>query len=112
MKDNLLFPNSIAVVGVSKEKNKIGSVIYHNAIDGGYKGKVYPVNPKYKDIEGKTCYPDLLSIGGHIDMVCIVIPSQFIEGIVDDCIQKKVNSVIIISAGFKETGQEIGRAHV
>ncbi len=106
MKDNLLFPNSIAVVGVSKEKNKIGSVIYHNAIDGGYKGKVYPVNPKYKDIEGKTCYPDLLSIGGHVDMVCIVIPSKFIESIIDDCIKKKVNSVIIISAGFKETGQE------
>ena len=106
MKDHILFPNSIAVVGVSKERNKIGSVIYHNAIEGGYKGKVYPVNPKYKDIDGKTCYPDLLSIGGYVDMVCIVIPSQFVESIIDDCIAKKVHSVIIISAGFKETGQE------
>ena len=106
MKDHILFPNSIAVVGVSKESNKIGSVIYHNAIEGGYKGKVYPVNPKYKDIDGKTCYPDILSIGGHVDMVCIVIPSQFVESVVDDCITKKVHSVIIISAGFKETGKE------
>lgn len=106
MKDNILFPNSIAVVGVSQEKNKIGSVIYNNVIEGEYKGKIYPVNPKYKEIDGKTCYPDILSIGGHIDMVCIVVPSQFVESIVDDCIEKKVNTVLIISSGFKETGEE------
>ena len=55
MKDNTLFPNSIAVVGVSKEKSKIGSVIYNNVIEGGYRGKIYPVNPKYKEIDGNTC---------------------------------------------------------
>ena len=106
MKDSILFPKSIAVVGVSQDKDKIGSVIYNNVIEGGYSGKIYPVNPKYKDIDGKTCYPDILSIGGGIDMVCIVIPSQFVEAIVDDCIKKRVQSVIIISSGFKETGGE------
>jgi len=106
MKDSILFPKSIAVVGVSSEKSKIGSVIYNNVLEGGFNGKVYPVNPKYKEIDGKTCYPDLLSIGGSIDTVCIVIPSQFVESIVDDCIEKKVQSVIIISSGFKETGPE------
>ena len=106
MKDNILFPNSIAIVGVSQERSKIGSVIYHNVIDGGYTGKVYPVNPKYKDIEGKTCYPDILSIGGSLDMVCIVIPSQFVDDIVDDCIKKKVSTVVIISSGFKEVNPD------
>ena len=106
MKDSILFPKSIAVVGVSSEKSKIGSVIYNNVLEGGFNGKVYPVNPKYKEIDGKTCYPDLLSIGGSIDTVCIVIPSQFVESVVDDCIEKKVQSVIIISSGFKETGPE------
>lgn len=106
MKESVLFPKSVAIVGVSQEKEKIGRVIYDNVLNGGYSGKVYPVNPKYKDIEGKTCYPDLLSIGGSVDMVCIVIPSQFVESTIDDCIEKKVESVIIISAGFKETGQE------
>ncbi len=106
MKDSILFPKNIAIVGVSQEKDKIGRVIYDNVIEGGYAGKVYPVNPKYKDIDGKTCYPDLISIGGAVDTVCIVIPSQFVEGIIDDCIEKKVESVIIISAGFKETGSE------
>ncbi len=106
MKDSILSPKSIAIVGVSQEKNKIGSVIYHNIIEGGYKGKVYPVNPKYSEIEGKTCYPDLLSIKDSVEMVCIVIPSQFVGSIVNDCIEAKVQSVVIISAGFKETGQE------
>lgn len=106
MKDSILFPKSIAVVGVSQEKGKIGRVIYNNVLDSEYSGKVYPVNPKYKQIDGKTCYPDILSIGGPIDTVCIVIPSQFVSSIVDDCIKKKVQSVIVISSGFKETGQE------
>lgn len=106
MKDTILFPKSIAVVGVSQEKEKIGSVIYNNVIEGGYTGKIFPVNPKYKEIDGKTCYPDLLSIGGSLDMVCIVIPSQFVESVVDDCIKKKVEIVIVISSGFKETGEE------
>jgi len=106
MKDSILFPKSIAVVGVSQEKGKIGRVIYNNVLDSEYSGKVYPVNPKYKEIDGKTCYPDILSIGGPIDTVCIVIPSQFVSSIVDDCIKKKVQSVIVISSGFKETGQE------
>lgn len=106
MKDSILFPKSIAVVGVSQEKEKIGTVIYNNVIEGGYTGKIFPVNPKYKEIDGKTCYPDVLSIGGGLDMVCIVIPSQFVESVVDDCIKKKVETVVVISSGFKETGQE------
>lgn len=106
MKDSILFPKSIAVIGVSKEKNKIGSVIYSNVLESEYNGKIYPVNPKYKEIDGKTCYPDILSIGGAVDMVCIVIPAQFVSSVIDDCIKKKVQSVIIISSGFKETGPE------
>lgn len=106
IRDNTLSPRSIAIVGVSQEKNKIGSVIYHNLLEGGFTGKVYPVNPKYKEIEGKECFPSILDIKDGIDLVCIVIPSQFVNSIVDECIQKKVNTVVIISAGFKETGEE------
>jgi acetyltransferase len=106
IRDNTLSPKSIAIVGVSQEKNKIGSVIYHNLLEGGFTGKVYPINPKYKEIEGKECFPSILDIKDGIDLVCIVIPSQFVNSIVDECIQKKVNTVVIISAGFKETGEE------
>ncbi|MGI6423616.1 MAG: acetate--CoA ligase family protein [Candidatus Dojkabacteria bacterium] len=106
IRDNLFSPKSIAIVGVSKEKEKIGSVIFHNLMEGGYTGKIYPVNPKYSDIEGKECFKSVLDIKDSIDMVCIVIPSQFVSSVIDECIEKKVGSVIIISAGFKETGQE------
>lgn len=106
IKDSLLAPKSIAIIGVSTEKEKIGRVIYDNVLEGGFTGKVYPVNPKYTDIDGKQCYPNLESIPGDIDTVCIVIPSQFVESSVDDCIKKGVETVIIISSGFKETGAE------
>jgi acetyl coenzyme A synthetase (ADP forming)-like protein len=106
MKDEILFPKSIAIVGVSSDKSKIGRVIYDNARNGGYQGKIYPVNPKYDNIDGEKCYPTVNDIGEAIDMVCISLPYQLVEGIVDDCILKKVKSVIIISSGFKETGKQ------
>ena len=106
MKDEILFPKSIAIVGVSSDKSKIGRVIYDNARNGGYQGKIYPVNPKYDNIDGEKCYPTVNDIGDAIDMVCISLPYQLVEGIVDDCILKKVKSVIIISSGFKETGKQ------
>ena len=106
MKDEILFPKSIAVVGVSSDKSKIGRVIYDNALNGGYQGKIYPVNPKYDNIDGEKCYPTVNDIEESIDMVCISLPYQLVEGIVDDCILKKVKSVIIISAGSKETGKQ------
>jgi len=106
MKDEILFPKSIAVVGVSSDKSKIGRIIYDNALNGGYQGKIYPVNPKYDNIDGEKCYPTVNDIGDTIDMVCISLPYQLVEGIVDDCILKKVKSVIIISSGFKETGKQ------
>lgn len=106
IKDSLLSPKSVAIVGVSTQKGKIGRVIHDNVIQGGYTGKVYPVNPKYSDIEGNECYPNVLAIPEDVDTVCIAIPSQFVESSVDDCIKKRVETVIIISSGFKETGAE------
>lgn len=106
MKDEILFPKSIAVVGVSSDKSKIGRIIYDNALNGGYQGKIYPVNPKYDNIDGEKCYPTVNDIGDTIDMVCISLPYQLVEGIVDNCILKKIKSVIIISSGFKETGEQ------
>jgi acetyltransferase len=104
MKDTILSPQSIAIVGASTNKKKIGTVLLNNLIKGDYKGKIYPINPKYKEISSKETYPDILSIKEKIDLVCIAIPAQFVEDIVDQCIKKKVSTVVIISAGFKETG--------
>jgi len=105
--ENVIFsPKSIAIVGASQDSEKIASVILKNLLEGGYNGKVFPINPKYEEIQGRQSYPDILSIKDSIDLVCIAIPYQFVDTIIDQCIEKKVKSVVIITAGFKETGDE------
>jgi len=106
MDSSILSPKSIAIVGVSQDSEKISSVILRNLINGGYNGKIYPVNPKYEELQGRKAYPNVLSISDEVDMVCIAIPYQFVEDVVDQCVEKKVKSVVIISAGFREVGPE------
>jgi acetyltransferase len=106
MESSILSPKSIAIVGVSQDSEKIGSVILKNLINGGYNGKIYPINPKYEELQGRRVYPNILAIPEDIDMVCIAIPHQFVEDIVDQCVEKRVKSVLIISAGFREVGPE------
>lgn len=106
MINTIFSPHSVAIVGVSQDSEKIASVLLKNLIEGGYNGKIYPINPKYTEIQGRKTYPDLTSVEESIDLVCIAIPYQFVESVVDQCVEKKVKSVVIISAGFKETGEE------
>lgn len=106
MESSILSPKSIAIVGVSQDSEKISSVILKNLINGGYNGKIYPINPKYEELQGRRVYPNILAIPEDIDMVCIAIPHQFVEDIVDQCVEKRVKSVVIISAGFREVGPD------
>ncbi|KKP65804.1 MAG: putative acetyl-CoA synthetase (ADP-forming) protein [candidate division WS6 bacterium GW2011_GWE1_34_7] len=106
MENSTLNPKSVAIVGASTDSEKIASVILRNVIDGGYNGRIYPINPKYEEIQGRKTYPTVLEVEDSIDLVCIAIPYQFVDEIVDQCIKKKIKTVVIISAGFKETGEE------
>ena len=106
MEQDIFTPKSIAIIGVSEDSEKIASVIMKNLIEGGYNGKVYPVNPKYEELQGRKAYPDILQIEEEVEMVCIAIPHQFVESIIDQCVKKQVKSVVIISAGFKEAGEQ------
>jgi acetyltransferase len=106
MDKQILSPSSIAIVGASTNTKGIGTVILQNLISGGYEGDIYPINPKYEEILGKKTYPDVLAVGSNIDQVCIVIPAQVVEEVVDQCIEKEVKSIVIITAGFKEVGPE------
>jgi len=104
---NALFnPRTIAVVGVSENSAKLGSVIFNNIINSGFLGKAFPVNPKYKELYGYKAYKSILDIRENLDLVVIVIPGDVVEGIIKECVKKKVKSVIIISAGFKEIGKK------
>ncbi len=104
--DTVLSPKSIAIVGVSNDIEKVGSVILKNLLLGEYNGKVYPINPKYEELQGRKAYPNILAVEDDIELVCIAIPYQFVEEVVDQCILKKVRTVVIVSAGFAETGEE------
>ncbi len=103
---NFFNPKSVAIVGASRQKGKVGYEILSNMISAGYQGKIFPVNPKADSIEGLKCYPDLESIGEVPELVIIIVPAKIVPTIMRECAKVKVKSVIIITAGFKEVGKE------
>ncbi len=104
--DSFFSPKSVAIVGASRQKSKVGYEILGNMLAAGYKGKIFPVNPKADTIEGLKCYPDLESIGEIPDLVIIIVPAKIVPSIMQQCAKVRVKSVIIITAGFKEIGGE------
>lgn len=104
--DTLFSPNSIAVIGASTNPKKIGNQIVGNLIKGGYKENIFAVNPKGSEVLGLPGFPSILDIDKKIDLAIVAIPSEFVEEIIDNCVIKKVGSIIIISSGFSETGTQ------
>jgi len=105
---NFFGPKSVAIVGASRKPGKVGYEITKSMIDGGYQGKIFPINPSADEVEGLKCYSDLNSIGQVPDLVIIVIPAKFTLDCVKQCAELGVDSIIIITAGFKEVGKEGG----
>ncbi len=99
-------PKSVAIVGASSQKGKVGYEILKNMIDAGYEGKIFPINPKSETIEGLRCYADLAAVGQTPDLVIIIVPAKIVPAIMQQCVQVGVKSVVIITAGFKEVGKE------
>ncbi len=97
-------PRSVAIVGASREKGKVGYEILVSMIKGGYAGKIYPVNSKASEVEGLPCFPALKAIGKPVDLAIVVIPAKFVVGVMRECAELGIKSVVIITAGFKETG--------
>lgn len=101
-------PKTIAVVGASPNRKKLGNVLIRNITESRWKGKLFFVNPRHKKIMGARCYPSLGVIGQKIDLALIAIPAQLVNEAVLSGAQggPKVENFIIISSGFKETGKE------
>jgi len=99
-------PGSVAIVGASQTAGKVGYEVLTNMIAGSYKGKIFPVNKKATTIEGLKCYPSLESIGQIPDLVIIILPAKIVPSIMQECAKTGVKSVIVITAGFKEVGEE------
>ena len=100
----LFEPRSVAVVGASPIKEKIGYRILENIISGGYKGKIYPVNPKGGEILGLKVYQSVSEIKAQVDMATIVIPANLVADSIKDCASAGVSFAPIITSGFSEVG--------
>ncbi len=99
-------PESVAVIGASRDEGKLGHAVFKNLIQCGYDGRLYPINPKADDILGHQAYPSVLAVTEKIDLAVIVIPDRFVAHVLEDCGQKGVKGVIVITAGFREIGGE------
>jgi acetyltransferase len=104
--DPILKPQSIAVVGASRRPGSIGREILHNLIEYNFHGKVFPVNPKADFIHSIKAFPTVASIPDPVDLAIIVVPREDVLASVDDCHQKGVKGLVVITAGFSETGEE------
>ena len=99
-------PKSVAVIGASRHKQKLGYGVLFNIVNSGFKGKVYPINPKAEEILGLKCYPSVLDAPEDIDLAVVVVPAAYVLQVAEECGQKGVKGLIVISAGFKEVGGE------
>lgn len=99
-------PRSVAIVGASNDPNKLGYAVLDNMTRYGYPGRVYPINPKGGLILGLPTYPSVADVPGEIDLAVIVIPAPQVAGAMEQCGQKGVKGVIVITAGFREVGGE------
>ena len=102
----LFNPKSIAIIGASTTKGKVGNTVLNNIIKSGYSGKIYPINPRGGVILGHTAYKSVLDVPDKIEIAIFVIPGDLCCAVAEDCGKKNVKGLIIISAGFKEIGGE------
>lgn len=102
----LFNPKSVAIIGASKSPGKIGNVIVKNMINCGYNGKILPVNPRESEIEGLQCYPSVDKIPEPAEMAVLSVPAVKSLEIAEVCGKQGLKYLVVITAGFKETGKE------
>ncbi len=100
----LFSPNSIAMFGASERENSVGEVVFRNLLSSGFKGGIYPVNLKHTKIQGIKAYKTINEIGKPVDLAVVATPAKTIPAIVEACGQHGVKTMIILSAGFRESG--------
>ena len=99
-------PESVAVIGASRHHGTIGAEVFRNIVETGFTGKAYPVNPNTRTVNGVRAYSSVLEIPGPVDMAIIIVPAASVLAVVDQCARKGVRGLVVISAGFRETGDE------
>jgi acetyltransferase len=106
MLEHFFTPKSVAVIGASSEPGKVGYDIVRNLKEASFHGEIYPVNPKAEVILELPVYKSVLDIPDPVDLAVIVVPAKIVIPVLEECGQKGIDAVVIISAGFKEIGPE------
>jgi len=104
--DSIFNPKRIALVGITTNPNSVSGKVLINLVSGGFRGVVYPVNPDHEAVMGIPCFPDIKSLPKTPDLGIICTPSEKVPGIVRECGEAGIRGLIIMSAGFKETGED------
>ncbi|EJW97869.1 protein containing CoA-binding domain protein, partial [gut metagenome] len=99
--DKIMKPSSIAVIGASTRQHTIGSDILKRLQEYGFTGTIYPVNPKGGIIEGLEAFRSVSDIPGPVDLAIVIVNAKYVLQTIDDCHQKGIQGLVIISAGFK-----------
>ncbi len=97
-------PKTVAVIGASRNPNKIGHIILSNFVDG-FKGKIFPINPKIDKVLRHKCYPGISSVKEKIDLAVIAVPAPVVPDVLEECGKNGVKACIIVSGGFRESGK-------
>ena len=108
--DPIFSPRSIAVIGASRSRESISFALLHNLIVSEFNGTIFPVNPKADVIHSLKVYPSLAAIPDPVDLGVVMVPRDLVPGVIDECLAKGVRGLVVITAGFAETGEE-GAAH-
>ena len=110
--NRIMRPNAVAVIGASSEEGKIGNSVMKNLVNGGYKGKIYPVNPNAGEILGYKAYGSVKDIPGEVDVAVFAIPAKFVAAALTECGEKHIPGAVLIPSGFAETGNEAGQLEI
>jgi len=105
--DYIFNPRSIAVIGASTEPKKLGNRILNNLINRKYTGKLFPINPRDREIMGFQAYSKVVEVPETIDVAVIVVPASAVLQAMEECVKKGVRGAVIITSGFAETGVKV-----
>jgi len=101
---SLFEPKSVAVIGASDRENSVGNILFKNILDSGYKGRLYPINPKHETVQGVEAYKSIEEIGARVELAVIATRPQTVPAIVEQCGRSGVKNVIVVTSGFAEAG--------
>lgn len=101
---SLFSPESVAIFGASDRIDSVGQIVLSNMLKSGYKGALFPINPKHDEIQGHKVYASLFQVSEIVELAVIATPAQTVPDIIEDCGKHGIKAAVIISAGFSETG--------